>query len=63
MVISLLVTCLVIVVVCGILYWITTRLPAQFQFIGQILVALIALFWFLSAIGLWGPAWRVHVPR
>ena len=63
--ISLLITVLVIVLVCGVLWWVVTLLPlpAPFGRIAQVVIALIALFWLLSALGVVGPVWRIHVPR
>jgi hypothetical protein len=60
---SFLVSLLIIVVVCGFLWWILSLLPLGQPWgrVAQVLVALIALFWFLSALGLFGHPWRAHL--
>ena len=60
---SILVTLLVIVVVCGLLYYCVTLLPLtpQFKNIAMILVLLIAIVWILSSLGIFGAPHLIHV--
>jgi hypothetical protein len=58
---SLLVTLLLILIICGILYWVVTLLPLPqpFKQVATVIVLLIALLLVLNMFGIFGAPWRV----
>lgn len=61
--ISLLLSLVVILLVCGVFYWAVNALPLPpvAKQIGTVLVVLVALLWLLAVVGIFdGHAWRVR---